>query len=71
LFAKETAAIMPALLFAYEWCFSDASSRRARLRVAARAVVRYLIPIAVYVPVHWYAFGSLEPTCETEYREFS
>ena len=62
LFAKETAVIVPALLFAYEWFFSDASSRKVRLRGAARTVAPYLIPIALYVPMRWYALGSLEPT---------
>lgn len=59
---KESAAVLPALIFAYEWLFSDlAKSRRIRLFESIKAAVPYAAVSLIFLAMRTLALKSLAP----------
>src|SRR5207253_1331796 len=63
LLAKETAIVVPAVLFGYEYLFPSeaADTRWKRIRHAFLAVAPYAAVILVYLGMRLYALKSLSP----------
>jgi hypothetical protein len=59
-FAKETAVVLPALIFAYAWLFPESTqeSRGKRARLAFSATIVYLQVLIVYFGMRFFALGG-------------
>jgi tetratricopeptide (TPR) repeat protein len=60
IFAKETASVLPALIFAYAWLFPESAleSSAKRARRAFSAAIPYLQALIVYLGMRWLALGA-------------
>lgn len=64
-FAKETAIVLPALIFSYEWIFC-AKPRKQRAWDAARAAAPYALISTGYLAARWLALKRVMPPRTTE-----
>src|SRR5262245_27804165 len=60
--AKETALVLPFLIFSYEWIFGKRGvSQRARLLLAVRAATPYALILVIYLILRTFALQRLFP----------
>lgn len=57
--SKETALILPVLVFWQRWIYGDAEGFRDRVGHAGGAAVRFLAPVAIYALIRWAVLGGL------------
>ena len=59
LLSKETAVVLPGLIFAYQWFDSDAGSWSRRLRQSLEQAAPFLLLLIPYFAARYHALGSL------------